>query len=649
MEKIKNYDELKAKYRQNLTRLTLREVIDEQVKKDIEQAAKSTAKHDILVCAGTGCTASRSLEIITSLQDELKKQGIEGVNVMPTGCFGFCEQGPIALVMPEDTFYVKVKPEDAAELVETHIKKGERVGKLIYHEPIGDTLIEKQHDMPFYKKQKRIALQNCGLIDPEDIDEYVAMRGFQALGKVLFELKPAEVIDIMKKSGLRGRGGAGFPIGLKWEFAAKYQSSEKFVLCNADEGDPGAFMDRGILEGDPCSVLEAMTIAGYVIGANKGYIYIRAEYPLAIERLNIALKQLRTYGLLGDNILGSGFNFDVELKFGAGAFVCGEETALIHSIEGQRGEPTTKPPFPAEKGLWDQPTIINNVETLVNVPRILLNGPEWYAAVGTEESKGTKVFALAGMVNNVGLVEVPMGVTLREIVYEIGGGIKNHKKFKAVQTGGPSGGLITKENLDTPITYKNLSDIGSMMGSGGMIVLDETSCMVDVAKFYLEFTEEESCGKCTSCRVGTKRLHEMLIAISEGKAPADTLEKLEELSNTIVKTSLCGLGQTAPNPVLSSLRFFREEYLEHINDKKCRAGVCKSLLSYIVNDNCIGCTVCAKKCPAECISLTDRPVTAKLANGKVPEGKFIHIVNQAECTKCGICKTACKFNAIDLI
>jgi NADH:ubiquinone oxidoreductase subunit F (NADH-binding)/(2Fe-2S) ferredoxin len=598
-------------------------------------AKNSTFEREILVCGGTGCVSSDSSIIVDNLNAEVAKHGLsKKIQVIKTGCFGFCEKGPIVLVQPDNVFYTMVKPSDAAEIVESHIVNGKRVERLLYEEPMLKQKIEKSKDMPFYKKQMRIALRNCGIINPENIMEYIAADGFQALSKCLSEMDGDAVINHMKQSGLRGRGGGGFPTGVKWEAAKKFKSPEKFIICNADEGDPGAFMDRSILEGDPCSVLESMTIAGYAVGADKGYIYIRAEYPLAIHRLQVAIAQSREIGMLGKNILGSGFNFDIELKFGAGAFVCGEETALIRSIEGRRGEPTTKPPFPAESGVWEKPTCVNNVETYANIPPIILKGAQWYSSIGTEKSKGTKVFALAGKINNVGLVEVPMGTTLREIIYDIGGGIRGGKEFKSVQTGGPSGGCITKENLDTPITYENLTAIGSMMGSGGMIVMDETDCMVNVAKFYLEFTLDESCGKCTPCRVGNKRLHELLTTITEGKAEPNTMEKLEALANTIKKTSLCGLGQTSPNPVLSTMRFFKNEYLDHINNHKCTAGVCKNLMSYyIIEDKCIGCTACARNCPVSCIT------------GKV---KQPHTIDQEKCIKCGACYQKCKFSAIEI-
>lgn len=625
-EKINSYSELLERYKAVQNLLSLRIAGCEQ---------KSQFERDILVCGGTGCVSSNSEQIIKNFESELTSHGLASkVQVMKTGCFGFCEKGPIVLVQPDNVFYVQVAPEDAKEIVEKHIVGGQRVERLLYEEPLLKKKIDKSKDMPFYKKQVRIALRNCGMINPENIYEYIATEGYQALGKCLTEMTDQQVIDIMKKSGLRGRGGGGFPTGLKWEAAKKYDSPEKFIVCNADEGDPGAFMDRSILEGDPCSVVEAMTIAGYAIGASQGYVYIRAEYPLAIKRLQTAIQQARQIGMLGKNIMGSGFNFDIDLKFGAGAFVCGEETALIHSIEGDRGEPTTKPPFPAESGLWKVPTCVNNVETFANIPQIFNKGADWFSSIGTEKSKGTKVFALAGKINNVGLVEVPMGTTLREIIYDIGGGIRGGKEFKAVQTGGPSGGCITKENLDTPITYENLTAIGSMMGSGGMIVLDESDCMVSIAKFYLEFTLDESCGKCTPCRIGNKRLHEMLSSITEGKAEPDTMDKLFALGNTIKKTSLCGLGQTSPNPVLSTMKYFKDEYLEHIKDHKCRAGVCKSLMQYVINkDKCIGCTACARVCPQSCIS------------GKV---KMPHEIDQQKCIKCGLCYQKCKFSAIEI-
>ncbi len=594
----------------------------------------SSYRMHLLVCGGTGCTSSQSLKLIDKLNESIKNHGLEKeVEVVTTGCFGFCEKGPIIKVYPDDVFYVTVSPDDAEEIIAEHALKGRQVERLLYVEPNLNVKMEGQKDLPFYKKQVRIALRNCGFINPEDINESFAAEGYQALAKCITEMTPEDVIDTVMKSGLRGRGGGGFPTGLKWKFANKSVSDEKYIICNADEGDPGAFMDRSILEGDPHSVLEAMAIAGYAIGANHGYIYIRAEYPLAIHRLEIAIAQARELGLLGKDILGTGFDFDLELRYGAGAFVCGEETALIHSIEGERGEPTTKPPFPAESGVWGKPTCVNNVETFANVPPIILKGADWFKKIGTEKSGGTKVFALAGKINNVGLVEVPMGTKLRDVIYEIGGGIKNNKKFKAVQTGGPSGGCITAENLDIPIDYENLTGIGSMMGSGGMIVMDEDNCMVDIAKFYLEFTVDESCGKCTPCRVGTKRLHEILEKITNGQGTMEDLTELRDLGETIKDTALCGLGQTAPNPILSTLNYFYDEYVAHVVDKKCPAGVCQALLSYnILKDKCIGCTACARVCPVKCISGAP---------------KQVHEINQAECIKCGACMKACKFSAIE--
>lgn len=538
----------------------------------------SNIRMHLLVCGGTGCTSSNSLKLVDNLNESIEKHGLsDEVEVVVTGCFGFCEKGPIIKVYPDDVFYVSVNPEDAEDIVTEHIIKGRQVDRLLFADPHGKGKLEGQKDLPFYKKQIRIALRNCGFIDPENIHESLAADGYQALAKCLTELTPDEVIDTVVQSGLRGRGGGGFPTGVKWKYTRKNQSDEKYIICNADEGDPGAFMDRSILEGDPHSVLEAMAIAGYAIGAEHGYIYIRAEYPLAIHRLVVAIDQARELGLLGEDILGTGFNFDIELRYGAGAFVCGEETALIHSIEGDRGEPFTKPPFPAESGVWNKPTCVNNVETLANIPPIFLKGADWFRSIGTEKSPGTKVFALAGKVNNVGLVEVPMGITLREVIYNIGGGIKNNKKFKAVQTGGPSGGCITEENLDIPIDYESLNSIGSMMGSGGMIVMDEDNCMVDIAKFYLEFTVDESCGKCTPCRIGNKRMFEIMINITKGKGTEQDLSDLQELGEIIKDTSLCGLGQTAPNPVLSTMKYFYDEYKAHVIDKRCPAGVCQEL------------------------------------------------------------------------
>ena len=587
----------------------------------------------VLVCGGTGCTSSRSLEIVDALRAEIKAQGLaEEVKVVIAGCFGFCEKGPIVKISPDNTFYVQVTPEDAKEIVAEHIVKGRKVSRLLYVDPKTTEHISDSKHMDFYKKQLRIALRNCGFLDPENIGEYIARDGYMALGKALFEMTPKEVVDEVKKSGLRGRGGGGFPTGLKWEIAASYKADQKYVICNADEGDPGAFMDRSVLEGDPHSIIEAMAICGYAIGASKGVVYIRVEYPLAVERLQKAIVAARETGLLGNNILGSDFSFDIDMYYGAGAFVCGEETALIRSLQSERGEPTSKPPFPAESGFWGKPSNVNNVETFANIPVIFLKGAEWFASIGTAKSKGTKVFALAGKVNNVGLVEVPMGTTLREVIFDIGGGIRNGKKFKAAQTGGPSGGCLTEKFLDTPIDYDNLIAAGSMMGSGGMIVLDEDDCMVNVAKFYLGFTVEESCGKCTPCRVGNKRMLEMLEKISEGKATEKDLGRLRELAGIIKDTSLCGLGQTAPNPVLSTLDNFYDEYLAHVRDKRCPAGKCKSLMQYVIDPaKCKGCTMCAKVCPAGAIS------------GKVKEP---HVINQDKCVKCGACFATCKFGAI---
>ena len=590
-------------------------------------------KMHILVCGGTGCRASASKNIICRLEDCLKERALEDeVQVIATGCFGFCEKGPIVKIMPDNTFYVQVKPEDAEEIVNEHIIKGRKVERLLYKEPSKKVTVSDSKHMEFYKKQLRIALRNCGFIDPENIEECIGRDGYSALAKCLTEMTPEAVIDEIKRSGLRGRGGGGFPTGLKWEFARKYQADQKYVVCNADEGDPGAFMDRSIMEGDPHSVIEAMAICGYSIGASKGLVYIRAEYPLAIERLRIAIEQAEKYGLLGENILGTDFSFHIEIRYGAGAFVCGEETALIHSMEGHRGEPTTKPPFPAESGYLNKPTNVNNVETLANIPVILNNGADWFASIGTERSKGTKVFALAGKINNVGLIEVPMGTTLREVIYEIGGGIKNGKKFKAVQTGGPSGGCLTEKHLDTPIDFDNLLAAGSMMGSGGMIVMDEDDCMVAVAKFYLEFIVEESCGKCSPCRIGNKRLLEILTRITEGKGTMEDLDNLRNLSQVIKDTALCGLGQTSPNPVLSTLEHFYDEYVAHIRDHKCPAGKCKALLSFRIDPQlCVGCTLCSRNCPVDAI---------------IGERKEAHFIDTTKCIKCGTCKDKCKFNAI---
>ena len=597
-------------------------------------------RSNVLVCGGTGCTSSNSLKIVEKLKEELKAKGLENeVNVITTGCFGLCALGPIMVVYPEGSFYSMVKLEDIPEIVEEHLLKGRIVTRLLYQETVEEDTIKSLNKTAFYAKQKRVALRNCGVIDPEKIDDYIAQDGYAALGKVLTEMTPEQVIQTILDSGLRGRGGAGFPTGLKWKFAAANDADQKYVCCNADEGDPGAFMDRSVLEGDPHAVLEAMAIAGYAIGASKGYIYVRAEYPIAVKRLQIAINQAHEYGLLGDDIFGTGFNFDIQLRLGAGAFVCGEETSLMTSIEGKRGEPRPRPPFPALKGLYQKPTILNNVETYANIAQIILNGAEWFASMGTEKSKGTKVFALGGKINHTGLVEIPMGTTLREIVFEIGGGIPDGKKFKAAQTGGPSGGCIPEEHLDVPIDYDNLIAIGSMMGSGGLIVMDEDNCMVDVAKFFLEFTVDESCGKCTPCRIGTKRLLEMLEKITKGQGTMELLEEMEDLCYYIKANSLCGLGQTAPNPVLSTLRYFKDEYIAHIVDKKCPAGVCKDLLEYsVIKDKCFGCGMCAKKCPVGAISVTDYTAPGK----KKPAYEIDH----SKCIKCGACIDTCKFKAI---
>ena len=597
-------------------------------------------RSNVLVCGGTGCTSSNSLKIVEVLKEELQKHGLEKeVNVITTGCFGLCALGPIMVVYPEGSFYSMVKVEDIPEIVEEHLLKGRIVTRLLYQETVQEDTIKSLNKTAFYAKQKRVALRNCGVIDPEKIDDYIAMDGYAALGKVLTEMTPADVIQTMLDSGLRGRGGAGFPTGLKWKFAAANDADQKYVCCNADEGDPGAFMDRSVLEGDPHAVLEAMAIAGYAIGASKGYIYVRAEYPIAVKRLKIAIDQAHEYCLLGDDIFGTGFNFDIQLRLGAGAFVCGEETALMTSIEGKRGEPRPRPPFPAVKGLYRKPTILNNVETYANIPQIILKGADWFASMGTEKSKGTKVFALGGKIKHTGLVEVPMGTTLREIVEEIGGGIPNGKKFKAAQTGGPSGGCIPSEHLDIPIDYDNLLEIGSMMGSGGLIVMDETTCMVDIAKFFLEFTVDESCGKCTPCRIGTKRLLEMLDKITKGQGTLEMIDEMEDLCYFIKANSLCGLGQTAPNPVLSTLRYFRDEYIAHVVDHKCPAGVCKDLLEYTIEkDKCIGCGMCSRKCPVGAISVTDY-----IAPGKK---KPAYEIDHSKCIKCGACIDTCKFGAI---
>ncbi|MEF9962362.1 MAG: NADH-quinone oxidoreductase subunit NuoF [Erysipelotrichaceae bacterium] len=593
---------------------------------------------NILVCAGTGCTSSNSLDIYEKLIQVLKDKKLDKeVKVIKTGCFGLCQKGPIIAIHPDRIFYCKVKLSDVEEIIEEHIYKGRPVKRLIMSD-LDDASMDKIFDIDeirFYAKQKRIALRNCGVINPEDIEEYIARDGYFALGKALGEMKPQEVIDIILESGLRGRGGAGFPTGRKWQFAANQVNDQKYVICNADEGDPGAFMDRSILEGDPHAILEAMAIAGYAIGSHHGYIYIRAEYPIAVERLQTAIKQAEELGLLGKSIFDSGFDFDIEIRLGAGAFVCGEETALIQSIEGKRGMPVSKPPFPAVKGVWGKPTIINNVETLANVAQIIRNGAAWFRSIGTPDSPGTKVFALGGKITNTGLVEIPMGTTLREVIYEIGGGCPNNKNFKAVQTGGPSGGCLTEKDLDTPIDFDNLVKMGSMMGSGGMIVLDEDNCMVDVARFYLDFIVDESCGKCTPCRIGTKRLLELLIDICEGRGTMESLDQLEALSLTIKDTALCGLGQSAPNPVLSTLKKFHDEYVAHVVDKKCPAHVCKKLLSYEIDpDLCRKCSLCAKGCPVDAIH-------------GVP-GKEAYKIDSDKCIKCGACIDACHFNAVKL-
>jgi NADH-quinone oxidoreductase subunit F len=623
--KISSIQDLRREYQKLARLLDLRK----------EDAARGDlGRREILVCGGTGCTSSDSKLLLANLKREIEAAGLgDKVSAHISGCFGFCEKGPIVKIFPDDVFYIEVSPENAGEIVSSHIKNNQLVQKLLYEDPARPGIhLARQHEIPFYQKQMRIALRNCGLIDPENMREYLAAQGYQALAQCLAEYTPQQVIDIMKASGLRGRGGGGFPTGVKWEAAYEQPAGKKYVVCNADEGDPGAFMDRSILEGDPHSIIEAMAIAAYAVGADEGYVYIRAEYPLAIERLSKAIDDAGQRGLLGSNLMNTGFSFQLKLRYGAGAFVCGEETALLRSIEGKRGEPTTRPPFPAQSGLWGRPTIINNVETLANVPPIILRGAEWFSSIGSEKSKGTKVFALAGKINNVGLVEVPMGISLREIIYEIGGGVKNGKSFKAVQTGGPSGGCIDAGNLDVRIDYDNLNALGSMMGSGGMIVIDEDNCMVDLAKFYQSFTMDESCGKCTPCRIGNRRLHELLDDVSKGKGTPQHLEKLKELSQVIKDTALCGLGQTSPNPILSTMRYFAGEYRAHVYDKTCPAKVCSQLLKFFITDACIGCGRCTRHCPAGCIS------------GE-PRKRFV--IDSDRCLKCGACQDSCPKQAVE--
>ena len=611
------------------------EEIRKEKRKELELRVNTEAdtreKH-ILVCRGTGCTSSKSPKIIENFRKIIEEKNLQNVRVIQTGCFGLCAKGPIVIIRPEETFYAHVNPEDCEEIIESHICNGKKVERLLCKDVDGN-FVNKLDELNFYKKQKRIALKNCGVIDPENIDEYIAFDGYKAIEKVLTGMTPEEVIDVISKSGLRGRGGAGFPTGKKWSFAKAEANEQKYIVCNADEGDPGAFMDRSILEGDPHCVLEAMTIAGFAIGANQGYIYVRAEYPIAVQRLKIAIKQAREYGLLGDNVLGTGFKFDIDIRLGAGAFVCGEETALLESIEGKRGQPRVKPPYPASKGLFGKPTVINNVETLANISKIILNGADWFSSIGTENSKGTKVFALGGNVNNVGLVEVPMGTTLREIVFDIGGGIPKGRQFKAAQTGGPSGGCIPAEHLDTPIDYESLASIGSMMGSGGLIVMDDTKCMVSLAKFYLEFTVKESCGKCTPCRIGTKRMLEILEKLCAGEGEEYDIYRLEKLAINIKKASVCGLGQSAPNPVISTLKYFREEFREHAVLKECRTHECKELSQIEINPElCKACGLCQRSCPVQAIEGTEREKRK---------------INQEKCIKCGTCITSCPFHAIN--
>ncbi len=625
MSKIASFEELKA--------LQVAERAKIAVRDGQAPTPANLAKHHVLICAGTGCSSSNSMEVKEALEKQLVEAGLDNeIDVVKTGCFGFCSLGPIMVIYPEGTFYHHVKVEDVAEIVETHLKGGQLVDRLLYDIPGQNKKAPDMSHIPFFQKQKRVALRNCGTINPEDINEAIAHDAYQGLGRALTSMTPAEVIAEVEKSGIRGRGGAGFPTGKKWKFAAGYQAPEKYVVVNADEGDPGAFMDRSVLEGDPHSILEAMAIGGYAIGAQHGFIYVRAEYPIAVHRLEIAIAQARELGLLGENIMGSGFSFDVDIRLGAGAFVCGEETALLTSVEGKRGEPRPRPPFPAEKGLWGVPTFVNNVETLANIPVIFTKGGDWFASIGTAGSKGTKVFAMAGKVNNIGLVEVPMGTTLREMIYDIGGGIPNGKEFKAAQTGGPSGGCLPASALDTEIDFDTLVAAGSMMGSGGLIVLDETTCMVDIAKFYLEFTQDESCGKCPPCRIGTKRMLEILDKITRGEGTMEDIDNLETLARTISSSALCALGQTAPNPILATLKFFRDEYEAHIVDKTCPAHVCKKLLRYEIDpEKCKGCTACARNCPVEAIE------------GAVREP---HKIDPAKCIKCGTCIEKCRFGAI---